>query len=63
MINKSLTVYHKGFYAPFEKFDEVVEDLEEKGARSFGVFQSEAFGSNKRSVMLVTRNLGMIEII
>ena len=62
MISKGLTVYHKGFFAPLGKFDEVVERLEEKGAHSLGTFQSEAFG-NKRCVFLVTRNLGMIEII
>ena len=62
MINKGLTVYHKGLYAAMGKFDEVVERLEEMGAHSLGAFQSEAFG-NKRCVFLITRNLGMIEII
>jgi len=62
MISKGLTVYHKGFLSEPGRFDEVVEKLEEKGAHSLGAFQSEAFG-NKRCVFLMTRNLGLLEII
>ncbi len=62
MISKGLTVYHKGFLSKVGMFDEMVKKMEEKGVHSLGAFQSEAFG-NKRCVFLVSRNLGMIEII
>ena len=62
MINKGITIYHAGYTVSFEYFDETVKSFEDKGAHSLPVFNSEAF-ENKRCVFLVTRNLGMIEII
>lgn len=62
MLVKGITVYHKGFLSSPGSFEGAIEMLEEKGAHSLGIFQSEAFG-NRRCVFLVTQNLGMIEII
>ena len=62
MITKGITVYHTGYLTPADEFDNVVKSFEKKGARALPVFQSEAF-DNRRCVFLVTKNLGMIEII
>jgi len=62
MIANGVTVYHKGFLCPLGSFDEAVEELEKKGAYSLEAFQSRAFGY-RRCIFLVTRNLGLIELI
>ncbi|MES2850902.1 MAG: VOC family protein [Bacteroidota bacterium] len=62
MISKGITIYHTGYIVTKEDFDKVVNSFEEKGAHSLPIFNSEAF-EKKRCVFLITRSLGMIEII
>ncbi|MBL0357980.1 MAG: hypothetical protein IPP72_14360 [Chitinophagaceae bacterium] len=61
-LTRGITVYHTGYLAPEGEFESSVHSLEEKGAHALPPFYSEAFG-NKRCVFLVTRHLGMIEVI
>lgn len=62
MITKGITVYHTGYMAAKNDFENVLQSFEKKGAKALPVFHSEAF-DNRRCVFLITKNLGMIEII
>jgi hypothetical protein len=62
MIAKGITVYHTGYATPANEFDAVLKSFEKTGAYALPVFKSEAF-ENRRCVFIVTKNLGLIEII
>ena len=62
MIKKGITVYHTGYLAATGQFDEVLSSFQEKGIHALAPFASEAF-EGKRCVFVITRNVGMIEII
>ncbi len=61
-LSKNITIYHTGYRCGVHEFDEVKRHYEEKGCHSLPEFYSEAFGG-KRCVFIVTRSLGLIEII
>ena len=62
MISKGITIYHTGYLAPAGAFDTILSSFVEKGTHALPAFHSEAFGG-KRCVFVITRNMGMIEII
>lgn len=62
MIAKGVTIYHAGYEVAGDDFDATVKAFENNGAHALPIFQSEVF-ENRRCVFLVTRNLGMIELI
>ena len=62
MMGKGITIYHTGYLAAAGGFDNTLACFVEKGAHALPAFHSEAFGG-KRCVFVITRNMGMIEII
>ena len=62
MMGKGITIYHTGYLAAAGGFDNILACFVEKGAYALPAFHSEAFGG-KRCVFVITRNMGMIEII
>lgn len=62
MIAKGVTIYHTGYTVPAIEFDETIKILENSGAHFLPVFYSEAY-KQKRCVFVISKNLGMIELI
>lgn len=62
LITKGVTVYHTAYKVRSDAFDDVVKKFEENGSKLMPIFQSEAFNL-KRCIFLVTKNMGMIELI
>ena len=62
MMSKGITIYLSGYLAAARAFDNILTSFVEKGAHALPTFHSEAFGG-KRCVFVITRNMGLIEII
>lgn len=62
MIKKGISAYHTGYTVPADEFDIELKKFEEAGCHLLPVFYSEAF-NNKRCVFIITKNLGMIELV
>ena len=62
MLNKGVTVYHKGYLAAPGAFDALLTGFAEKEVHVLPAFHSEAF-NGLRCAFVVTSGLGLIEII
>ncbi|MEN9571102.1 MAG: hypothetical protein RL172_2333 [Bacteroidota bacterium] len=62
MLEKGITIYHSGYKVAAGKFDAAVDFFTGQQKHALPVFASEAF-NNKRCVFIVTKQLGLIELI